>query len=61
MLFDLHDVEELGMIIKQTEEQIEIIRARQEAIGEHACGEFGIERSAKAFLDAIRTVMKEHA
>jgi len=49
------------MFPQQANEQIEKIRARREAISEHACREFSIERSAKAFLDAIRTVMEEQA
>jgi len=32
------------------------ICARREAISEHACREFSIERSAKAFLGAITEV-----
>jgi len=48
-------------IIQQSKKQVEEIRARRECIRDHAYREFSIERSAKAFLDAIRTVMKEHA
>jgi len=60
-LFDPHNVEELAMLIQQTKEQIEEIRMRRQAIGEHACREFSIERSAQAFLDAIESVRKEQA
>jgi len=54
--FDPHDVDQLAELIRETKEQIEEIRARREAISAHACREFSIERSAKAFLDAIRSV-----
>jgi len=54
--FDPHDVDQLAELIRETKEQIEEIRARREAISAHACREFGIERSAKAFLDVIRSV-----
>ena len=59
-LFDPHNVEELAMLIRETKGRIEEIRTRREGISHHACREFSIERSAKAFLDAIRTVMEEH-
>lgn len=55
-LFDPRNVEELAMLIQQTKVRIEEIRARREAISEHACREFSIDRSAKAFLDAIEEV-----
>ena len=55
-MFDPHDVDQLAGLIRETKGQIEEIRARREAISEQACQEFGIERSAKAFLDAIRSV-----
>ena len=55
VLFDPHDVDRLATLIQQTKKQIGGIRARREAISEHACREFSIERSAKAFLDTIET------
>jgi len=55
-LFDPCNVEELAMLIQQTKTRIDELRARREAISKHACREFSIERSAKAFLDAIRSV-----
>ena len=58
-LFDPHNVEDLAMLIRQTKEQLEEIRARREAISEHACREFGIERSARVFLDAIKAVLSD--
>jgi len=57
--FDPYDVNQLAELIRETKEQIEEIRARREAISEHACREFGIERAAKAFLDAIKAVTEE--
>jgi len=57
--FDPHDVDRLAELTRETKEQIEEIRTRREAINKHACREFGIERSAKAFLDAIRAVTEE--
>ena len=51
----------LLVMIQQSEKQVEEIRARRECVSEHGCREFSIERSAKAFLDAIRAVMEEHA
>ncbi|MCL6557366.1 MAG: glycosyltransferase family 4 protein [Firmicutes bacterium] len=59
--FDPYNVDQLAELIHMTKEQIEEIRARRDAISEHACREFGIERSAKAFLDAIRAVTEERA
>ncbi len=56
VLFDPSNVEELVKLIRETEEHIEEIRARREAVSEHACREFGIERSAEAFLDVIKAV-----
>jgi len=58
-LFDSHNVENLATLIRRTKEQVEEIRARREAISEHACREFSIERSAKAFFDAIKSVQEE--
>jgi len=55
-LFDPHNVKQLARLIQETKDCIEEIRARREAISEHACREFSIERSAKAFLDAIDAV-----
>ena len=54
--FNPYDVDRLAELIREIKEQIEESRARREAISEHACREFGIEHSAKAFLDAIRSV-----
>jgi len=47
------------MLIQRLKGQIVEIRARRNAISEHACQEFRIERSAQAFLVAIRAVMGE--
>ena len=47
------------MIIKQTEEQIEIIRACRGTIRERTCGELGIERSVEAFIDAGKPLQLE--
>lgn len=58
-VFDPSDVDHLAKLVRETEEQIEDIRARREAISEHACREFSIERAAKAFLEAIRAVTEE--
>jgi len=51
----------LAELILETKEQIEEIRARREAISAHACREFSIERSAKTFIDAIKSVLEEQA
>lgn len=60
-LFDPSNVEKLVALIRRTKENIQEIRARREAISEHACRQFSIERSAKAFLDAIEAVRdKDH-
>lgn len=59
--FDPYEVEQLADLIRETKDQIQEIRGRRDAISEHACREFGIERSARAFLDAIRAVMEERA
>jgi len=57
--FDPYNVDQLADLIRETKDQIQEIRERRDAISEHACREFSIERSAKAFLDAIRAVMEE--
>jgi len=55
-LFDPRNVEQLARLIQESKDQIEEIRTRRVAIGKHACREFSIKRSAKAFLDAIEKV-----
>jgi len=57
-LFNPHDVGQLGELIRKTKSEIDEIRARRGAISEHACREFGIERSARAFLEAIASVTR---
>ncbi|MGB9880937.1 MAG: glycosyltransferase family 4 protein, partial [Anaerolineae bacterium] len=59
--FDPYDVDQLAALIRETKEHIGEIRARRDAISERACREFSIERSARAFLDAIRCVMNRQA
>jgi len=54
--FDPFSIDQLIELIHVTKGQIEEIRARREAISDHACREFSIERSAKAFLDAIQAI-----
>jgi len=61
ILFDPHSIEELVILIRKAKEKIEDIRARREAISEHACSEFSIERSAKAFLNAAEAVISNKA
>jgi len=61
ILFDPHSIEEFLILIRKTKEQIEDIRARREAISEHACNEFSIERSAKAFSNAVEAVISNKA
>ena len=41
------------LIQSKAKRKLKGIRARREAIREHACKEFSIERSVKAFPDAI--------
>jgi len=60
-LFNPHNVENLAMLIKQTKEQIEIIRVHHDGISEHFCHEFSIERSAKAFSNAVEAVISNKA
>jgi glycosyltransferase involved in cell wall biosynthesis len=55
-MFDPYDVGQLAAAMRDAVERIAEIRARREAISEHACREFGIERSVRAFVDAIRSV-----
>lgn len=57
--FDPYSGDQLAELIRETKEQIKEIRARREAISEHACREFSIERAARAFLEAIRAVTQE--
>jgi len=59
-LFDPYDVGQLAVLIQQTKGQLKGIRAQREAISEHACQRFSIERSARAFLDAIKSVQATH-
>ncbi len=61
ILFDPHSIEELITLIRKAKEQIEDIRARRQAISEHACQEFSIECSAKAFSDAVEAVISNKA
>jgi glycosyltransferase involved in cell wall biosynthesis len=58
-IFDPYNVNHLAELIQETKEQIEEVHTRREAISEHACREFSIERSAKAFLDAIKSLQAE--
>lgn len=59
--FDPHSIEELIILIQKAREKIEDIRARREVISEHACREFSIERSAKAFSNAVEAVISNKA
>lgn len=61
ILFDPHSIEELIILIRKAKEQVEDIRARRDAISEHACHEFSIERSAKAFSNAVEAVTSNKA
>ena len=58
-LFDPHDVGQLTRLIRETKAHIGEIQARRESISEHACREFGIERSARVFLEAIQAAQEE--
>jgi glycosyltransferase involved in cell wall biosynthesis len=55
-LFDPYSVDELADCIRDAKARITEIRARREEISEHACREFGIERSARAFVEAFHAV-----
>lgn len=57
ILFNPHSIEELIILIRKAKEQVQDIRARREAISEYACHEFSIERSAKAFSNAVEAVI----
>ncbi len=61
ILFDPHSLEEFLILIRKAKEHIEDIRARRDAISEHACHEFSIERSAKAFSNAFEAVISNKA
>ncbi len=61
ILFDPHSIEELVISIRKAKEKIEDIRAQREAISEHACSEFSIERSAKAFSNAVEAAISNKA
>ena len=61
ILFDPHSIEELIILIRKTKEQVEDIRARRDAISEHACHEFSIERSTQAFSNAVEAVISNKA
>jgi glycosyltransferase involved in cell wall biosynthesis len=55
-LFNPHNVEEIVMLIQQTKEQIREFLAHRDVFSEHACREFRIEHSVKAFLAAIEAI-----
>lgn len=55
-LFDPSDVGDLAGRIAGLGGQIDEIRSRREAISRHACAEYSIEKSAQAFIEAIRKV-----
>lgn len=61
ILFNPHNIEELIILIRKAKEQIEDLRARRDAISKHACHEFSIERSAKAFSNAVEAVISNKA
>jgi len=61
ILFNPHSIKELIILIRKAKEQAEDIRARRDAISEHACHEFSIERSAKAFSNAVEAVISNKA
>ena len=61
ILFNPHSIKELIILIRKAKEQVEDIRARREAISEHACHEFSIERSAQAFSNAVEAVISNEA
>ena len=61
ILFNPHSIKELIILIRKTKEQVEDIRARRDAISEHACHEFSIERSARAFSNAFEAVISNKA
>lgn len=52
-LFDPGDAEALAALIQQVSERHLELRQRREAISEHACRHFGIERAAEGFLEAL--------
>ncbi len=59
-LFNPSNVEELANLIRQTKGNIKEIHALHDIISEHACREFSIKHSARAFFDAIRFVQEGH-
>lgn len=56
-VFDPYNVEELARMVRETQERLPEIRGRRQAISEHACREYGIKRSARAFTEAITAVL----
>ena len=57
ILFNPHSIKELIILMRKAKEQVEDIRARRDAISEHACHEFSIECSAKAFSNAVEAMI----
>jgi len=57
ILFNPYSIKELIILIRKAKEQVEDIRARRDAISEHACHEFSIECSAKAFSNAVEAMI----
>jgi glycosyltransferase involved in cell wall biosynthesis len=55
-LFDPYSVAAIADSLRDVKARIVQIRARREEISDHACREFGIERCARAFREAVRAV-----
>ena len=53
-IFDPYDENGIVEIIQETVKNVEEIKIRRPLISNHACQEFSIQRSARAFLDAFR-------
>jgi glycosyltransferase involved in cell wall biosynthesis len=58
-MFDPTNVKQLAGLIGDAKANLCDIRARRQAISDHACREFGIEQSVKPMLEAIRAVYRQ--
>ena len=54
-VFDPGNVDEVAKLIKKSKDEIKNIREKRDAISQHACRAFNIEKSADGFIRAIKS------
>lgn len=55
-IFDPNDIEKMVSLVCRAKRNIENIRNRRDKIGQYACENFGIERSAQEFVKAVKSI-----